>query len=210
VSTSLPAPTPRPQPSGQPVDGLALWDRESASARPGALSALRLDANERLVIPFTTSMVRQALHYLSDPDLRGYVHCLGADCLLCRVGRQPEVRDLWPVYDVQSRAVAVLPISPNLRPWALRPQLAPLLRQLQQGSGQLVIGIRRQDAGRFTVASYAPREGADDGAAAVRAFREQFDAGRVDLAGVFPRLANEELARLPEVAVAMRTRGIQA
>ena len=102
------------------------------------MAVIRLDQNQRFLVPFTTMMSRTFLHYLTFPAIRGYVQCNGADCLLCRVGRQQDERDLWPVYDVLDKAVGVLPISPSQRPHALRPLLMPVLRRLAAEEGAAV------------------------------------------------------------------------
>jgi hypothetical protein len=195
---------------GQPADGLAVWDAEAAGLTPGAtLPLVRLDASERLLIPFTVAMVRVAVHYLDSPALRGYVRCPGADCLLCQVGRQADVRDLLPVYDPVERAVAVLPISTNLRAAALRPQIAPVLRRLRHDHGRPpLIALRRLDAGKFALATLDLPEGVDDGAAAVKSFRDRLEAGEIDLASAYPQLTRQDLAAIPEVAAAMRVRGV--
>src|SRR4051812_39308681 len=122
-----------PVPLDQPVDGLALWDEEARDNPGGSLTAIRIDQNERLVIPFTTSMLRTAMHYLNFAAVQGYVLCNGPDCLLCRIGRQQDVRDLLPVYDVLDKAVGVLAIGPNQRPQAIRPAIAPVLRRVARG-----------------------------------------------------------------------------
>ncbi len=92
---NAPVPSTLPTPSAlQPADALDLWSNDPSVASPSPLAVLRIDGNERLLIPFTTSMVRCPLHFLDYPTLRGYVHCNGRDCLLCQIGRQPEVLDL--------------------------------------------------------------------------------------------------------------------
>ena len=49
----------------EPVDALALWREDSTPAAASSLSAIRLDGNERLLVPFTASVLRTRLHYLS-------------------------------------------------------------------------------------------------------------------------------------------------
>ena len=125
-----------PSPLSQPVDGLALWDSEAAEVAPAGLEVVRLNQDELLLIPFTRSMLRVTVHYVDFVAIKGYVRCIEPECLLCRLGRHPEKRDLWPVYDVLARAVAVLPISPSLRPHALRSQLFPALRCMAEGEAR--------------------------------------------------------------------------
>src|SRR5688500_13109683 len=100
--------TPGGKPPDGPTDGLALWDAEAARA-PARLAPVRLDSNERLLLPFTTAMTRLPLHFLDFPMYRGYVRCNEPDCVLCQSGRQKEQRDLLPIYDVVERLVGVLP-----------------------------------------------------------------------------------------------------
>src|SRR5262249_19030644 len=116
---------PGTEDAGRLTDALELWQAEGPGAARPPLEGVRLDANERLLVPFTTSTRRVQLHYLDAPALRGYLRCQGPGCLLCRLGKEPETRDLLPVYDPVAQAVGVLAISPNLRPQALRPPAGP-------------------------------------------------------------------------------------
>jgi hypothetical protein len=199
-------PIPAATSTGGLTDGLAKWEAEARSA-PAGLEEVRLDLNERLLVPFTTSVGQADTHYVDYPSLRGYVRCGGPGCLLCRVGRQKETRDLLPVYDVLARAVAVLPVSPNLRPHALKPQLMDVLRKLKD-SQRVLVAVRKLDRARYHVAILPLPEGADDGAAKIAAFLELFSAGGVDLADVYPKVSNDDLAAVPEIAAHLRARGI--
>jgi hypothetical protein len=196
-----------PAPLDQAVDGLALWDAEARDNPGGSLTAVRIDQSERLLVPFTTSMVRSHMHYLNFKAVQGYVVCNGPDCLLCRVGRQQDVRDLLPVYDVLDKAVGVLAIGPNLRPQALRPAIAPVLRRVAKGEVPLLLTLRKEGFKYFVGAQPLPA-GADDGAAVIRDFRDRFEDGLVDLAAAFQRLANEDLAEFEEVKSLMAAKGI--
>jgi hypothetical protein len=193
--------------AADPQTVLDLWEQEVAPSSSPALATIRLGADERLLIPFTTHMKRVQVHYVDVPALRGYCHCWPADCLLCRINRKTDTRDLLPIYDPLDRAVGVLAISPSMRPHALRPQLAPILRQLRDG-GRLLIGLRKPDLTRFEVATYPRPEAADDGGTVVRDFQRRFDKGEIDLGSVYPRPGREELAAIPEFANALALRGI--
>jgi hypothetical protein len=199
-----------PLPLNRPVDGLERWDAEAPPGGPGELPVVRPDGNERLLLPFTTAMLQAVLHYLEYPSVRGYLHCNQGDCLLCRIGRQADPRCLWPVYDYIGRFVAVLPVSDNQRPQALRPQLMPVLRRLKAGGEPFLIGLRKHDAGQFRLSMLPLPAGADDGAAVIKAFQERLESGALDLGVAYRRLANADLAAIPEVAAEMRARGIAA
>ncbi len=132
--------------AGKLTDAVTKWEADTARA-PAALGEVRLDANGKILIPFTTSVVETQVHYLGYPSIRGYVRCNGPDCALCRIGRRPDERDLLPVYGVIGKRVGVLPVSPSMRPGALRTQVLPVLRQLQDQ--RLVTIVRRPDRGQF-------------------------------------------------------------
>jgi hypothetical protein len=204
----VPAPPAVPAPAGQPVDGLALWDAEDVAGPRESLALLRLDQNERYVIVFTTTILRVLVHFLDFAAIRGFVKCNGPDCLLCRIGRRKDTYDLLPVYDVLARAVAVLAISPTLRQHALRPQLTPVLRRVAGDEGPLLVTLRR-DGYTYTVSDSPLPEGADDGAVRIRAFRELFEAGEIDLASPYPTIEDSVLAEIDEVKTVMALKGIE-
>jgi hypothetical protein len=192
--------------TNQPVDGLALW--EQGGEGPGAdLAVIRLDQNERLLVPFTTTVLPMVLHYLDYPSRQGYVQCNGPGCLLCRVGRQQEKRDVWPIYDILEKAVGVLLISPNQRLHSLRCLLLPVFRRLAGGEGPLLLSLRK-DGSKFSGSTLPLPEAADHGAAAIRTFLEQVEAGQVDLGSPLQKLANEDLALIEEIKVHMVAKGI--
>src|SRR5262249_9725003 len=147
------------------------------------------------------------IHFLDFATYWGYVRCPGADCLLCRVGREPDTRDLLPVFDPVAKTVAVLAVSPNMRPQALKPQLTPVLRMLRDDR-RVLAGIKKLDRSRYTVATFDMPADADDGAAEIQKFVEAFEAGSLDPRSVYRQMSNEELATIPEVASQMRLRSI--
>lgn len=186
------------------ADALAKWGTETPCT-PTKLTEIRLDANDKILIPFTTSIVEIDLHYVDFEAIRGFLHCNGVDCLLCRVGRRIDKRDLLPVYDAVDKRVGVLAIPPSVRPGALRPQLSPVLRQLKGETRPLVI-INRPDRGRFVVRTQPLPAGIDDGAAEIARFLEDFTQGNVDLTAAFPQMLNEELREIPEIDIALQLR----
>ena len=188
------------------TDALTKWEAEAAQT-PTSIAEIRLDGNERLVVPFTKSIVEAHVHYLDYHSLTGYVHCNGNGCLLCQIGRHPDIRDLLPVYDPVAQTVGVLAVSPNMRPQALKPQLMPVLRLLQQGQ-RVLIGIKKLDKWRYTVTILPLPAGAEDGAAEINKFLQGFQADAIDPRGIYPQMDNEALASITEVANQLRLRGI--
>ncbi len=188
------------------TDAVSKWEAEAGQV-PVGLAEIRLDGNDRLLIPFTASIVEVRTHYVNFPELTGYIRCTGPDCLLCRIGRQPETRDLLPLYDPVAQAVGVLAVTLNMRPQALKPQLMPVLRLLRQDQRKLV-AIRKLDKCRYIVTMLDLPADADDGAAEINKFLAAFQAGTLDPRSVYAQMGNEELARIPGVANQLRLRGV--
>jgi hypothetical protein len=193
---------------GQLMDGLAAWESEAPGAGRQIMRVVRLDDNEQMFIPFTTSMTRVNLHYLDSQDMREFVHCPGETCLLCKVGRAVEMRDLFPVYDIVDRNVGVLPISPNVRANALRPQWQPVLERLRVDKEPFLVTIRKSGMAQFVVGTSPLPKGSDDGANVIAQFRAKMDAGEVDLAAVYQRLDSFVIQDIPEIARLMTAKGI--
>jgi hypothetical protein len=186
------------------VDMLKVWADEPA-IDDEVITLVRPDKNETALIPFTSEGELVKIHYCDDPEINGYVHCNGSDCLLCRIGRHQDERILLPVYVPTSRSVGVLAISPNSRPGALRPQLMPIL-----SSGKRVaILIRYPDKVTYRVGTVELQEGVADGASVIGNFLTRWKAGRVDIKAVYQRISNRDLAELPDVAEMMKLKGIE-
>jgi len=194
--------------NGQLVDGLAAWQSEGAGTSSQIVRLFRLDENERLLIPFTTSMVRVVLHFLKSTAMNEFVHCLGEGCLLCQAGVAKELRDLFAAYDIMECEVGVLPVSPNVRANALRPQWQPILQRVAASSEPFLVTIRKSGMANFVVTTSSLPKGSDDGAIAIARFREKMDAGEVDLAAVYQRLDNTVIWDIPEIARLMAAKGI--
>jgi hypothetical protein len=198
-------------PSTAPADDVSLVSVAEAMSHcdAPALEAVRLDANATPVILFTDRGQPAVVHYLDDPELRGYIRCNtdapGTRCVLCDVGRVQEHRLLLPVYSPLAKAVAVLAVSRKITPKSLLPQLAPLLK-----AGAPTLAFVRREGMGFAVESGPLPAGVDDGAAAVKAFLERRAAGQIRLEDVFPRYDNDQLARVEWIATALALRGLRA
>jgi len=176
---------------------------------PGAIQAsielVRLDRNETPIIPFTSEAVDAHLHYCQEPEIGGYIHCNGRDCVLCRVGKKKDQRSLIPVYLPASASVGVLPVSPSLRPHALLPQLANVLK----ADNPMVMFVSR-DGSRFIVSSRELSDDTDHGESVIQKFKEDHEVGRVDLSAVYPRIENNQLAAISEIARLLALKGLNA
>jgi hypothetical protein len=180
------------------------WEDGHPGDEPRTLQVVRLNANEVALVPFTSDTEGVNLHYVEEVEVRDYVHCNGADCVLCRAGRRAEERALLPVYVPATEAIAVLPISPSSRPGALRPQLMPILRL----GKKVVLFISKPDQVRFNVGTVELKDGLDDGAPVIKAFTEQWEVEKIKLASVYARLENADLAAIPAIGTMLRLKGL--
>ena len=175
-----------------------------SSTADAALELLRLDESETAVIPFTKDGERVVLHYCSEQEIGGYALCNGEGCLLCAVGRRKEPRVLLPVYLPTAARIAVLPVSTSLRPNALLPQLAPLFK-----AEKPLVAFLTRTGGKFTVSTAELKNDMDGGESVIRDFQTSYEAGNVQLASVFPRISNEELGQVGEIAKLVELKGIK-
>jgi hypothetical protein len=181
---------------------LSYWD-ENEPADTSRLGLVRLDANEQAIVLFTDQFVSVHLHYCDDPEVRGYVRCNatgGTECVLCKAGRNADEKALLPVYVPAARSVAVLAISPSAKPGSLRP---PILAALRSGARSVLL-VSKPDRVTHKVASVSLTDDMDDGGDVIAAFREEWDAGEVDLLSLYARHDNEFLAELPAVAAMLK------
>jgi hypothetical protein len=166
------------------------------------LGLVRLGQDETAVIPFTADGKKVSVHYCTEPEIKGYVLCNGEDCVLCRAGRRRDERLLVPVYLPAMDAVAVLGVSPSLRPHALMPQLVNVLR----AGKPMIMFITRNDE-RYTVSTGELGDDAEGGEAVIQAFKDDYAAKRIDLTRVYTRIDNEQLAQVPNIARMLALKG---
>ena len=188
---------------GEKINLVGALDADGTAT---GLERVRIGTDETAVVPFTAEAETVVLHYCAEPDVNDYVHCTGPGCPLCRCGREQVRRHLLPVYDPMARAVRVLPVSTSLRPGALWPQLAATLRAAEPQ----VVFVTRIQGDRHRVAVVPLAADVDAGEAEVAEFKDQYEAGRVALESVYPRIAAHDLAALPEVAAMLRLKGVAA
>jgi len=185
------------------VDLLEAWGDERDDGGE-ALQSVRIGANEVALVPFTSETEMVRLHYCEEPEIQGYVHCNGPGCSLCCAGRAADERALLPVYQPAVQAVGVLAISTSSRPGALRPQVLPALRS----GTRVALLVRKPDRTTFKVDAVPLKEGMDDGARTIATFLRRWQAGEVDLAAVFPRLDDRDLAAIPGIGAMLKIKGL--
>lgn len=171
------------------------------------LELVRLDANEKAIVPFTAKGKGATLHYCGEQEIRGYVHCNGSDCILCRIGRKKDERVLLPVYVPSIDAVGVLSVSNSLRPKSLRPQLLPILKSSETAGDLRVVFISREES-VYHVSTRALPEDEQGDKVAIREFEADYDAGRVTLESVFVTISNENLLHVTEIARIASLKGL--
>jgi hypothetical protein len=178
---------------------------EAAGSEPSGLERVRISSDEIALIPFTADAEEVDLHYCREPDINDYVTCNGPGCLLCRIGREKVKRRMLPVYVPAARAVGVLPVSTSLRPGALWPQLAEALK----GEEPRAVFVVREQGERHRVLVVPLAADVDAGEKAIGDFQAEYEAGHIALDSVYPRVPNEELARLPEIAEMLKLKGVR-
>jgi hypothetical protein len=181
-----------------------LLDVAATETVASPLELVRLGADETAIIPFTADSEAVDLHYCSETEINSYVVCNGPDCVLCRIGRKRDERLLLPVYLPAAGCVGILPVSRSLRPLALLPQISNVLK-----AGKPMVLFVTREGGKYTVSTAELQKDVDGGEAAIKQFQEDYEAGIHNLAAVYPRIDNEELASVEDIARMMSLKGIQ-
>jgi len=181
-----------------------LLDVAAAEAAESLLEVVRLGSDETAIIPFTADSEAVDLHYCSETEINSYVVCNGPNCVLCRVGRKRDQRLLLPVYLPAAGCVGILPVSRSLRPFALLPQISNVLK----AGKPMVMFVTRKGA-KYTVSTAELQKDVDAGEKAIRRFLDDDQAGLHVLAAVYPRIDNEQLASVEEIARMMSLKGVR-
>jgi hypothetical protein len=181
-----------------------LLDVVAAEATQSMLEVIRLGSDETAIITFTADSETVDLHYCSETEINSYVICNGPGCVLCRIGRKRDQRLLLPVYLPAAGCVGILPVSQSLRPFALLPQIANVLK----ADKSMVMFVTREGA-KYTVSTTELQKDVDGGEIAIRRFLDNYEAGLHVLADVYPRIDNEQLANVEEIARMMSLKGVR-
>ena len=183
-----------------------ISDLVNQEVEGSSLELVKLGGDQIPMIPFTLSGVRVALHYCRETEVQGYIHCNGGGCILCKIGRNPTEKVLLPVFLPVSLTIGVLSASTSLRPRSLLPQLAAI----QKADNRVGVFISKEDNYRFKVDTFELKEGIDTGEKQISEFLERYEAGEVDLTSVYPRLENEQLAAIDEIARVLQMKGYES
>jgi len=181
-----------------------LLDLAATESMGPTLDLVRLNFDETAMIPFTSESVEVEVHYCSETEIRSYVMCNGPGCVLCRIGRKKDPRLLLPVYLPASGCVAILPVSPSLRPFALLPQIFNVL----EAEKLMVIFVTR-DGSKYNVSTNELQKDVDCGEAAIKRFLDDYEAGLHDLSAVYPKINNPQLANIEKIDRMMALKGVR-
>jgi hypothetical protein len=181
-----------------------LLEVAASETAESSLELVRLGSDETAIVPFTADSEAIELHYCSETEINSYVLCNGPDCVLCRIGRKRDQRLLLPVYLPAAGCVGILPVSRSLRPFALLPQISNVLK-----AGKPMAMFVTREGAKYNVSTTELPKDEDGGEAAIKHFLDDYEAGLHDLAAVYTRIDNEQLASVEEIARMMSLKGIR-
>jgi hypothetical protein len=182
-----------------------LLELGADEAVESSLEVVRLGSNETAIIPFTAECEEITVHYCPEPEINGYVVCNGPDCILCRIGRKRDQRLLLPVYLPADGCVGILPVSRSLRPFALLPQIATILK----AGKPMVMFVTREGTTKHTISTVDLKSDVDAGEAVIKSFVEEHKAGRHDFSAVYPRIDNEQLKNVEAIGRLLALKGMR-
>jgi hypothetical protein len=113
---------------------------------------------------------------------------------------------ITPVYSIESGDIRFLPVSPSLEPYALLPQLANIFKS---GGSRHLVSIRRISNFKYLVSRLELAEGMmNQIMPIIKEFRSMLKDGLVDIGSAYPRIDNDALAKVSEIARILAVKGI--
>jgi hypothetical protein len=164
---------------------------------------IRMGANEKAVIPFTSKATSLSVHYCEQPEISSYVQCVGEGCLLCRAGNVADERRLLPVVVPAENRIGVLMISTSMRPGSLLYQMLPHLNS----ANKKVLFVSRH-GGNFQVEGRELRDGEDSHPDLVAPFLKKLEAGEIDLRCAVQKLSNEQIQAVSAIHQMLVLKGV--
>ncbi len=162
------------------------------------------------IVLFTREYGVYDTHYLNYGDnFKGYVRCNHdeGECVLDIAGIPRSQIFVIPAYLVVKDKIGLVPISSSDHKGALFPQIRPIL-QLDKKKRRIVVYISKPTPTTFEVQSeFLTNEFRSKLRNAIREYKEDLDNGEINFESFYPRLSNEELARIPEIEVLLRLKG---
>jgi hypothetical protein len=175
-----------------------VFDLAQANAGSKTLERLRIGETEIAFVPFSKETLSVDLHYCKESQISDYVQCNGDGCVLCRIGKSKTNRYLMPVYDPISKRIGILPVGDSFRPYALLPQLIPILGMEKPQ----VVFVSRSADHKHKVTSVDLGPDTDSGEKIIQQYLENYRLE--DIATVFPTHDNLTLAAVPEIAALLQ------
>jgi hypothetical protein len=68
--------------------------------------------------------------------------------------------------------------------------------------------IQRVDRVKYQVGSVELTDGMDDGANTIAEFQARWESGEINLASVYPKIENSDLAQVPSITAMLRLKGV--
>jgi hypothetical protein len=164
-------------------------------AAVGGLPVLGLwSATTYYLIFFTLHPEQFASHF--DADAKYYL-CLGEGCPACGANLRAAAHVYLPVWDAQSRRVAVLKF--DTRPDGPAAKILPFLRHHRDHLADVVAVVECRGGGELAIAAHEPLPETDRGAVACAEFAQGLEDGTIDLHSCVKRLTPEQIAALASV-----------
>jgi hypothetical protein len=133
---------------------------------------------------------------------KGSYLCLGDGCCpACDAGIKKTEHIYLPVWDVQSRRVAVLKF--DTRPDGPARTILPFLRLYKSQLAEVVAVLDCRGGGDFTIIAHELQPETDRGALACKQFDDSLEAGTINLRRCVSNLSAQEIGNLKSVKQAM-------
>ena len=166
------------------------------------LETLRINEDEKSFIPISFQMAKVTVHFVDDPDFKGYTRCNGQDCALCQSGMKSTTQFLMPGYCPDEGRIMLLPIGSSRKPYSLFSQMSMSINK----SKRQILFIARSGYKYSVSARPVPKDLSIDEDKNER-FLKEVEEGKIRLEEVYQRIDNETLKTIPKIYSKLLARG---
>ena len=179
------------------TDWANATDQEDA---PSSLTVLKISREPIYVCLFTDQGANVTTHYLEQTETwtGGYIHCLGQGCPACAAQIERKRFVLLPVADLTDARVKILRVALEKGPGKLLTEMLKVLSLPNRA--EIITKISRTGPYQYLVDAHRQDPLSPDVGAAIKRFRDQFNAKIIDLQSVITRLTDVEIAQNERIA----------
>jgi len=169
----------------------------SFSVKVATLPLIKVTKDFLALVFFTATYIKVMLHYIDEPEYKGYLHCLKTkkkDCILCQAGRGPQEMFMLPVYNDVADGFGILAVPNNKNIRGLKSQIDRNIND----STPVGLCIRKDTPFTYAVQKYDISQSSfdDEGADEIM---EKIEEKYLNVKNCFTRYSEKQLSHIQSI-----------